>query len=175
MLPLPAIALPAGAQLTAALAQADAGTLSLPVLPASASTPFAWSLVLSAGVVLLSLVPLGAGRSQADFKTSDLSAPRAMFERLPAWGKRASWAHQNCFEAFVLHAPACLLCLLVAPAVVAAAPWSGTAAWLHPILRAVYIGAYLANIPPLRSLCWIGGLLCTGLLYSEGLRAVLRA
>ena len=25
--------------------------------------------------------------------------------------KRAAWAHQNCFEALTLHAPACLLCL----------------------------------------------------------------
>jgi uncharacterized MAPEG superfamily protein len=33
----------------------------------------------------------------------------------------------------------------------------------------------VANIPPLRSLCWAGGILCTGLLYSEGLRALLRA
>jgi hypothetical protein len=23
----------------------------------------------------------------------DLAAPRAMFDRLPAWGKRAAWAH----------------------------------------------------------------------------------
>jgi uncharacterized MAPEG superfamily protein len=40
-----------------------------------------------------------------------LAAPRAIFERLPAWGKRAAWAHQNCFEALTLHASACLLCL----------------------------------------------------------------
>ena len=49
---------------------------------------FAWSLVLSAGVVFASLIPLGAARSQADFVPADLAAPRAMFERLPAWGKR---------------------------------------------------------------------------------------
>ena len=54
-----------------------------------ANPAFAWSLVLSAGVVLASLIPLGAARSQADFVPADLAAPRAMFERLPAWGKRA--------------------------------------------------------------------------------------
>jgi len=148
--------------------------VALPVLPAATGAPFAWSLVLSGAVVVLSLVPLGAGRSQADFTPSDLAAPRAMFERLPAWGKRANWAHQNSFEAFTLHAPACLLCLLVAPSVVAAAPWVGVAAWLHPALRLAYVGVYLANVAPLRSLCWAGGILCTALLYSEGLRAVLR-
>ncbi|MCP9772233.1 MAPEG family protein [Synechococcus sp. Tobar12-5m-g] len=141
--------------------------------PGSPSAPFAWSLVLSAAVVVLSLVPLGAGRSKADFTPSDLAAPRAMFERLPAWGKRASWAHQNSFEALTLHAPACLLCLLAAPAVVAASPLAVVAAWLHPALRLAYIGAYVANLPPLRSLCWIGALLSTALLYSEGLKAVL--
>jgi uncharacterized MAPEG superfamily protein len=148
--------------------------LPLPVLPAAAGTPFGWSLVLSAAVVLLSLIPLGAARSQADFKSADLAAPRAMFDRLQPWGKRASWAHQNCFEAFTLHAPACLLCLVVAQGVMAAAPWVASLAWLHPLLRFVYIGTYLANIPPLRSLCWLGGLFCSAALYSEGLRAVLR-
>jgi uncharacterized MAPEG superfamily protein len=152
-----------------------AASIALPVLPAAAGGPFAWSLVLSGAVVVLSLIPLGAARSQADFQPSDLAAPRAMFERLPAWGKRANWAHQNSFEAFTLHAPACLLCLVVAPGVVAASPWLALAAWLHPALRLGYLAAYVANLPPVRSLCWACGILCTALLYSEGLRAVLRS
>jgi uncharacterized MAPEG superfamily protein len=143
----------------------------MPPLPDPSA--FAWSLVLAGAVVVLSLVPLGAGRANADFTPADLAAPRAMFERLPAWGQRASWAHQNSFEAFTLHAPACLLCL------VAGAGGGGVAvtlaAWLHPLLRLAYIGAYVANAPLLRSLCWAGGLLCTGLLYTTGLRAVLAA
>jgi uncharacterized MAPEG superfamily protein len=147
---------------------------SLPVIPPGTVAPFAWSLVLSGAVVILSLIPLAAGRSQADFTPADLAAPRAMFERLPAWGKRASWAHQNSFEAFTLHAPACLLVLLAAPQLTASAGLSAAAAWLHPLLRLGYIGAYVANVSPLRSLCWAGGILCTGLLSSEGLRALLR-
>jgi uncharacterized MAPEG superfamily protein len=161
--------------------------LSVPLLPAVASAAvspdglagltagaaFAWSLVLSGAVVILSLIPLGAARSQADFTPADLAAPRAMFERLPAWGKRANWAHQNTFEAFTLHAPACLLALIVA-----AHGWAPTslaigAAWLHPLLRLAYIAAYVANVPPLRSLCWASAILCTGLLYSGGLQAIL--
>jgi uncharacterized MAPEG superfamily protein len=130
---------------------------------------FAWSLALAAGVVVASVVPLGAARSQANFQIEDLAAPRAMFERLPAWGKRASWAHQNCFEAFTLHAPAALLCLLAG----VASPAAIAAAWIHPALRLLYIGAYVANIPPLRALCWAGGITCTGILYLEGVRQVL--
>jgi uncharacterized MAPEG superfamily protein len=161
--------------------------LTLPLLPAVASAtataggagglaagaPFAWSLVLSGAVVILSLIPLGAARSQADFTPSDLAAPRAMFERLPAWGKRANWAHQNTFEAFTLHAPACLLALIVASHGWAPTSVAIGAAWLHPLLRLAYIGAYVANVPPLRSLCWASAILCSGLLYSAGLQAVL--
>jgi uncharacterized MAPEG superfamily protein len=133
------------------------------------SAPLAASLLLSGLVVMLSLVPLGAARSQANFTMADMAAPRAMFERFPAWGKRASWAHQNCFEAFTLHAPACLLALIAG----VSAPIAMAAAWLHPLLRLLYIGAYVGNIPPLRGLCWASALLCSGILYLEGLKAVL--
>jgi len=132
---------------------------------------FAWSLLLAAGVVVASLVPLGAARSQADFTMADLAAPRAMAERLPEWGKRANGAHQNCFEAFTLFAPAVLLCL----AAQVQAPTAIAAAWIHPALRLAYIAAYVANQPALRSLCWAGAITCTGILYLEGLRAVIGA
>ena len=126
---------------------------------------FAWSLCLAAGVVVASLVPLGAARSQADFTVADLAAPRAMFERLPEWGKRANWAHLNSFEAFVLFAPAALLCLIANVDSTAAV----AAAWIYPALRLAYIAAYVANLPPLRSLCWAGAMTCTGILYINGL------
>ena len=141
--------------------------------PQAAGAAFAWSLVLSGAVVVASLIPLGAARSQADFKPSDLAAPRAMFDRLPAWGKRANWAHQNSFEAFTLHAPACLLALVAARGGADVEGLALLAAWLHPALRLSYIGAYIANVPPLRSLCWAGAILCTALLYSAGLRGIL--
>ena len=40
-------------------------------------------------------------------------------------------------------------------------------AWLHPALRLIYIPAYVANLPPLRALCWAAGLVCSALLYLE--------
>ncbi|NDG73911.1 MAG: MAPEG family protein [Synechococcaceae bacterium WB8_1B_136] len=132
---------------------------------------FAWSLLLAAAVVVASLVPLGAARSQANFTIADLAAPRAMADRLPEWGLRANWAHQNSFEAFTLFAPAALLCLGSG----VSAPLAIAAAWIHPALRLAYIGAYVANLPPLRSACWAGAMVCTGLLYLEGLKAVLAA
>ena len=132
---------------------------------------FAWSLLLAAGVVVASIVPLGAARSQADFQLSDLAAPRAMAERLPEWGKRANWAHLNSFEAFSLYAPATLLCLLAG----VNTPVATAAAWIYPALRLAYIAAYVANLPPVRSLCWAGAMVCTGILYLDGLRAVMAA
>ena len=135
----------------------------------SALAPFAWSLLLAAGVVVFSTVPLGAARSKANFQLADLAAPRAMFERLPAWGKRAAWAHQNCFEAFTLHAPSALLCLVAG----VSSPVAIAAAWIHPLLRLAYIGMYVGNVPALRGLCWAGALTCSGILYVEGLRALI--
>ena len=129
---------------------------------------FAWSLCLAAGVVVASLVPLGAARSQADFTVADLAAPRAMFDRLPEWGKRANWAHLNSFEAFALFAPAALLCLIAEASSGAAI----AAAWAYPALRLAYIGAYVANLPPLRSLCWAGAMVCTAVLYLKGVTSV---
>jgi uncharacterized MAPEG superfamily protein len=130
---------------------------------------FAWSLCLAGAVLVFSIVPLGAARSKADFTMADMAAPRAMFERLPDWGKRASWAHQNSFEAFTLFAPAALLCLVSG----VNNPIASLAAWIYPALRLAYIGAYVGNVPPLRGLCWATGMLCTGILYVEGLRTVL--
>ena len=137
------------------------------------AAPYAWSLVLAGVSVVASIIPLGAARSAANFEMKDMAAPRAMFDRFPAWGKRASWAHQNCFEAFTLHAPAAMLALI---AVVQTGPLPGTAvvaALAHPALRFAYIAAYVGNVPPARGLCWVTGLLCSGILYSEGLKALL--
>ena len=129
----------------------------LQMFTATPAAPFAWSLVLSGGSVVASIIPLGAARSAANFEMKDMAAPRAMFDRYPAWGKRASWAHQNSFEAFTLHAPASAV----------------VAALAQPALRLAYIAAYVGNVPPARGLCWASGLLCTGILYSEGLKALL--
>ena len=62
-----------------------------------------------------------------------------------------------------------MLCLVAGTA----NPVAIAAAWIHPALRLAYIGAYVGNVPPLRGLCWAGGLTCSGILYVEGLRAVL--
>ncbi len=122
-------------------------------------TAFAWSLCLSAVVVLISIGPLTYGRVKAGYSAENMSAPRALFV----------WCHQNCWESITLHAPACLLCLIAG----VVSPVAVIAAWVHPIVRFIYIGAYVGDIPPARGLCWASGLLCSTLLYKEGLTALL--
>ena len=145
----------------------------LQMFTATPAAPFAWSLVLSGGSVVASILPLGAARSAANFEMKDMAAPRAMFERYPAWGKRASWAHQNSFEAFTLHAPAALLALMAVMNGASLPSSAAIAAFAQPALRLAYIAAYVGNVPPARGLCWASGLVCTGILYSEGLKALL--
>lgn len=126
---------------------------------------FAWSLCLSVIVVLLSIIPLTLGRIKAGYSKENMSAPRALFNELPEFGKRAVWCHQNCWESISIHAPACLLCLITLPD----SNFSLIAAWIHPLIRLLYIGAYILNIPIARGLFWASGVFTTLILYKEGI------
>ena len=68
-----------------------------------------------------------------------------------------------------IHAPACLLCLITLPD----SNLSIIAAWIHPLLRFFYIGAYVLDIPTARGLIWASGLLSTLVLYKEGISQLL--
>ena len=129
------------------------------------SKVFAISLCLSSFVVLISIIPLTLGRLKAGYSVDNMSAPRAFFDKLPEFGKRATWCHQNCWESIALHAPACLLCLITNPD----SYISLVAAWCHPIFRLFYIFAYVFDIPKARGLLWASGLLSTAILFREGL------
>ena len=126
---------------------------------------FALSLCLSVVVVLLSTIPLTIGRIKAGYSMKNMSAPRALFDELPDFGKRAVWCHQNCWESISIHAPACLLCLITLPE----SNLTIIAAWVHPLLRFFYIGAYVFNIPSARGLLWASGIFASLVLYKEGI------
>ena len=126
---------------------------------------FAWSLCLSVVVVLLSTIPLIIGRIKAGYSIENMSTPRALFDDLSPFGKRAVWCHQNCWEGISIHAPACLLCIITSPD----SNLSLLAAWMHPALRFLYIGAYVFNIPVARGLIWASGIFTTMVLYKEGI------
>ena len=140
---------------------------------ASSVAPYVWSLILSFAALLISIALLYIARFSANLEVKDLAALRSMFDRYPAWGKRASWAQQNSFEAFTIHAPAALLAVV---ALLSGHPLpgiAGLAAWAHPLLRLAYISTYLFNVPLARSFAWFLGLLCSGILYGVGFGALL--
>ena len=88
----------------------------------------------------------GGSTLPADFSMADLAAPRAMFERLPAWGRRAAGPSKLLKRSPSMPWPACW------PWWLGFQPIAMAAAWLHPLLRLLYIGAYVGNVPPLRPL-----------------------
>ena len=141
--------------------------------PALSSAPYLWSLMLSFGALLFSIILLYIARFSARLEFKDLSSLRSMFDRFPAWGKRASWAQQNSFEAFTIHAPAALLAVVAVLSGQALPAISVVVAWAHPVLRVAYIFAYLFNVPIARSMAWFLGLLCSGILYGVGLGALM--
>lgn len=140
---------------------------------ASIVAPYVWSLILSFATLLLSIVLLYIARFTAGLEIKDLGALRSMFDRFPAWGKRASWAQQNSFEAFTIHAPSAVLAVVAVLNGYALPVITVVVALAHPVLRVFYIIAYLFNVPIARSVAWFLGLLCSGILYGVGLGAFL--
>ena len=140
---------------------------------ALSSAPYLWSLILSFGALLFSIILLYIARFSARLEFKDLGSLRSMFDRFPAWGKRVSWAQQNSFEAFTIHAPAALLAVVAVLSGQALPVISVVVAWAHPVLRVAYIFAYLFNVPIARSVAWFLGLLCSGILYGVGLGALM--
>ena len=136
------------------------------------AAPYVWSLILSFATLLFSIVLLYIARFSARLEFKDLGSLRSMFDRFPAWGKRASWAQQNSFEAFTIHAPAALLAVVAVLSGYALPSITVAVAWAHPVLRVAYIFAYLFNVPIARSVAWFLGLLCSGILYGVGLGAL---
>ena len=84
----------------------------------------------------------------------DYFAPRAMFDKLPSYAQRATWAHQNSFETFMIFAVAALMAY-------ATGVTSELAAWAalsFITARLFYSIFYIFNIPILRSLMYVIGL-----------------
>lgn len=83
----------------------------------------------------------------------DNNHPRMQQTKLEGFGARAQGAHMNGFEAFAPFAAGVLVCQVthVDPTRVAMLSVAFVA------LRVVYVGLYLANIAPVRSLVWTAG------------------
>ncbi len=114
------------------------------------------------GAVILVYAPflvVAWGRLRSGY---DQSAPRAMFDKLPAFAQRATWAHQNSFEALTIYG----LAALMAYATGVESDWAKMAAIAFLVARLLYSVFYILNIPIGRSLMFALGSLCGWTLFA---------
>ncbi len=98
----------------------------------------------------------------------DMSAPRLMFEKFPPYAKRATWAHQNSFEALIIYAPAALMAYVTGVESMVA----GYAAIAFLIVRFLYSLCYILDFALIRPLMFVLGLTCSGILFALSLLQV---
>ncbi|TAE55370.1 MAG: hypothetical protein EAZ88_06765 [Oscillatoriales cyanobacterium] len=103
------------------------------------------SVAAAAALVYAPFLVVALARLQLGY---DQAAPRAMFDRLPGYAQRATWAHQNSFETFMLFSAAALMAF-VTGIDSEAAGWAGIA---FPVARLLFSVFYILNVPLGRSL-----------------------
>ncbi|MCY6488573.1 MAPEG family protein [Leptolyngbya sp. GGD] len=98
-------------------------------------------------------------RAQIGYLTNKemMAAPRATFDQLPDYGKRATWAHQNALEAFPIFAAAALMAYVTHQT----SAWAGWAAIAWIVARFLYPVFYILNLSILRSLMFGIGSVCS--------------
>jgi uncharacterized MAPEG superfamily protein len=88
-----------------------------------------------------------------------------MFDKLPDYAKRATWAHQNGFETFMIYSAAALMAYVTG----VSSPWATNCAIAFVIVRLLFSLFYITNIPIARSLMFGIGSLCTYTLFGLSL------
>lgn len=124
------------------------------------------AIALAAFLVYLPFMAVGYARMKTGY---DVSAPRAMLDRLPPYGQRATWAHENGFESFVQFAPAALMAYITGQD----SSLALGAAIGYLVARTLYPVFYILDIPVLRSLMFATGSLATLTLFVLSCRSAL--
>ncbi|AFZ00957.1 MAPEG family protein [Calothrix sp. PCC 6303] len=117
-----------------------------------------YSIIAASALIYVPFLVVGYARASLGY---DVSAPRAMFDRLPAYAQRATWAHQNSFETFMLFAAAALMAYVTG----VESFYATYAAIAFVIARLFYSVFYILNIPIMRSLMFASGGLATLTLF----------
>jgi uncharacterized MAPEG superfamily protein len=125
-----------------------------------------YCVVAGAIIIYVPFMVVGLARFQGGY---DQSAPRAMFDKLPPHAQRATWAHQNCFEAYTLFAPAALMAYVTGQDSALALG----VAIAHLVARLLYSVFYILNVPILRSLMYLVAGLGTFILFFMSCRSVI--
>ncbi len=124
-------------------------------------------LVMAAVLIYVPFVVVAIARFRAGY---DPSAPRALFDKLPPYAQRATWAHENSFEAFSLFAPAVLAAYVTGQDSTLALG----AAIAHVVGRSLYSLFYILNLPLLRSPMYAVAALGTFTLFAMACASALR-
>lgn len=133
--------------------------MSLPIPPQQV---LFWAIAIAAGLVFVPYILVAYGRVKSGF---DPNAPRAIFDKLPPYAQRATWAHQNAFESFTLFAPAAILVCLAQ----AASPYTNAVVVTYLVTRLAHSVFYIAGIAALRGLAWIASIACIASLYGTAI------
>ena len=124
-----------------------------------------WAVALAAGLVYIPYIVVAYGRVTSGF---DPNAPRAIFDKLPPFAQRATWAHQNAFESVTLFAPAVILVLLAQ----AASPYTNGVVVTYLVARVAHSLFYIIGIAALRGLAWIVSIGCIASLYGTAITEI---
>ncbi|MEH1837757.1 MAG: MAPEG family protein [Nostoc sp.] len=123
---------------------------------------------IAAAVVLIYVPFLLVAYARARIGSEMFSTPRALFDKLPPYAQRATWAHQNTFEAFMVFAAAALMAYVTG----VNSTKAQVAAIAFVVARLLYSIFYILNIPLLRSLMFaIGMLSCATLFFLSIIQA----
>lgn len=131
------------------------------------SVPFLLLASIVAAAVLIYL-PYGVVAYARWQVGMDFSAPRALFDKLPGYGKRATWAHQNSFETFMVYTAAALMAYVTD----VESNLAGGAAIAFVIARLLFSVFYILNFPPGRSLMFGVGSAATFILFGLSLSQI---
>jgi uncharacterized MAPEG superfamily protein len=119
-----------------------------------------YSIIGAVVLVYLPFLVVAYGRFAIGY---DLSAPRAMFDKLPAYAQRATWAHQNSLETFMIYSAAALMAYVTK----VDSPSAMMAAGSFLVARFLFSVFYILDIPLGRSLMFGVGSACSATLFIQ--------
>lgn len=128
------------------------------------------SIAIAAVLVYLPFGVVGLARVQAGYDKEMMATPRAALEKLPAFGQRATWAHENAWESFTLFSVAALMAYVTGQT----SEMAGWTAIAYLPIRLIYSAAYILNVPLLRSLMFASGSYCIGSLILMSIMSTLK-
>lgn len=121
------------------------------------SVIFLYCIASAAVLIYLPFLLVAYARLKVGY---DIAAPRTMFDKLPPYAQRATWAHQNSFEAFMIFAAAALMAYVTG----VNSSLAVGAAITFVAVRLLYSVFYIANVPIARSLMFVIGSICPAIL-----------